>query len=273
MTPRPIQRNKSIRNQSNTKHASDSHAPHLTTHSLFCWEANHGLCVGTPKPLPAAASCELDLHDQTPKRCPVTHTHTRTLPLGTRKAVVILQISSRMPSRPRSSKVTKHNANDQGPNGSPVSLGLSQMALPLPHSSPLSNIGGGDGGDNFSFTNHPTPYPTLSPRRYTAAELAYSKYGAAVKLDSALSRKVANKTAKRSPTQRRSDQKLNIDRRSNMEAFLAHVTGQAASKPCKNCHKGHGPWKECVVYDGQMCGSCTNCWYNASGSRCTFHGK
>ncbi|KAH8720425.1 hypothetical protein HC256_000818 [Beauveria bassiana] len=178
-----------------------------------------------------------------------------------------------MPSRPRSSKVTKHNANDQGPNGSPVSLGLSQMALPLPHSSPLSNIGGGDGGDNFSFTNHPTPYPTLSPRRYTAAELAYSKYGAAVKLDSALSRKVANKTAKRSPTQRRSDQKLNIDRRSNMEAFLAHVTGQAASKPCKNCHKGHGPWKECVVYDGQMCGSCTNCWYNASGSRCTFHGS
>jgi hypothetical protein len=22
-----------------------------------------------------------------------------------------------------------------------------------------------------------------------------------------------------------------------------------------------------------MCGSCTNCWFNASGSRCTFHGK
>ncbi|KAM3554810.1 hypothetical protein MY1884_005934 [Beauveria asiatica] len=178
-----------------------------------------------------------------------------------------------MPSRPRTSKVTKHNANGHGPNGSPVPLGLSQMALPLPHSSPLSNIGGGDGGDIFPFTNNPGPYPALSPRRYTAAELAYSKYGAAVKIDSALSKKVANKAAKRSPTQRRSDQKLNIDRRSNMEAFLAHVTGQAASKPCKNCHKGHGPWKECVVYDGQMCGSCTNCWYNASGSRCTFHGS
>ncbi|OAA47418.1 hypothetical protein BBO_02873 [Beauveria brongniartii RCEF 3172] len=203
-----------------------------------------------------------------------------------------------MPSRPRTSKVTKHNVsarnrkslynttpqnleysvvkgnvNGYGSNGSPVPLGLSQMALPLSHSSPLSNTGGGDGGDDFSFTNNPSPYPTLSPRRYTAAELAYSKYGAAVKLDSALSRKVANEAAKRSPTQRRSDQKLNIDRRSNMEAFLAHVTGQAASKPCKNCHKGHGPWKECVVYDGQMCGSCTNCWYNASGSRCTFHGS
>ncbi|KAM3509359.1 hypothetical protein MY11210_006358 [Beauveria gryllotalpidicola] len=178
-----------------------------------------------------------------------------------------------MPSRPRTSKVTKHNANGHGPNGSPVPLGLGQMALPLPHSSPLSNIGGGDDGDNFSFTNHPNPYPILSPRRYTAAELAYSKYGAAVKLDSALSKKVANEAAKRSPTQRRSGQKLNIDRRSNMEAFLAHVTGQVASKPCKNCHKGHGPWKECVVYDGQMCGSCTNCWYNASGSRCTFHGS
>jgi hypothetical protein len=55
--------------------------------------------------------------------------------------------------------------------------------------------------------------------------------------------------------------------------LLAHMTGQSAPKPCKNCHKGHGPWTQCVVYDGQMCGSCTNCWFNASGSRCTFHGK
>ncbi|KAI1044028.1 hypothetical protein LB505_007706 [Fusarium chuoi] len=62
-----------------------------------------------------------------------------------------------------------------------------------------------------------------------------------------------------------------MERRSNVEAFLAHLTGVQVSRSCKNCSKGHGPWSECIIYDGQMCGSCTNCWFNASGSRCTFH--
>ncbi|PTB41398.1 hypothetical protein M441DRAFT_138803 [Trichoderma asperellum CBS 433.97] len=109
------------------------------------------------------------------------------------------------------------------------------------------------------------------PSARTAADLAYAAYGDLVKIDSALCKKLAAETALREPTQRRVDQKLNIERRSNVEALLAHMTGQAAPKPCKNCHKGHGPWTQCVVYDGQMCGSCTNCWFNASGSRCTFH--
>ncbi len=51
-----------------------------------------------------------------------------------------------------------------------------------------------------------------------------------------------------------------------------HVSGQRTASQCKNCHKGHGPWNDCVVVDGQMCGSCANCWFNASGSRCSFHG-
>ncbi|KAH6605123.1 hypothetical protein Trco_006830 [Trichoderma cornu-damae] len=109
------------------------------------------------------------------------------------------------------------------------------------------------------------------PTARTAADLAYAAYGDLVKIDSALCKKLAAEIALREPTQRRVDQKLNIERRSNVEALLAHMTGQAAPKPCKNCHKGHGPWTQCVVYDGQMCGSCTNCWFNASGSRCTFH--
>ncbi|KAL7799961.1 hypothetical protein V8C37DRAFT_363597 [Trichoderma ceciliae] len=111
------------------------------------------------------------------------------------------------------------------------------------------------------------------PAARTAADLAYAAYGDLVKIDSALCKKLAAEIALRDPTQRRLDQKLNIERRSNVEALLAHMTGQAAPKPCKNCHKGHGPWTQCVVYDGQMCGSCTNCWFNASGSRCTFHGR
>lgn len=107
----------------------------------------------------------------------------------------------------------------------------------------------------------------------TAAFIAAANYGEHLKIDSALCKKLAGEAAQREPTQRRRDQKLNIERRSNVEALLAHVTGQNAPRPCKNCHKGHGPWTECVVYDGQMCGSCSNCWFNASGSRCTFHGK
>ncbi|KAG6001681.1 hypothetical protein E4U21_003912 [Claviceps maximensis] len=100
----------------------------------------------------------------------------------------------------------------------------------------------------------------------TAADVVLKKYQT-VKIDSTLCKKLAGEPALREPAQRRRDQKLNIERRSNVEALLAHVTGEVASRPCKNCHKGHGPWTQCIVYDGQMCGSCTNCWFNASGSR------
>ncbi|TWU72614.1 hypothetical protein ED733_003875 [Metarhizium rileyi] len=88
----------------------------------------------------------------------------------------------------------------------------------------------------------------------TGADVAMDAYGDTLKIDSALCKKLAGEVARREPTQRRSDQKLNIERRSNVEALLAHVTGGVAARPCKNCHKGHGPWTECVV-----------------GSRCTFH--
>ena len=133
-------------------------------------------------------------------------------------------------------------------------------------------------------TFHPGLPPVLGPEPtfevaiaedqvpQTAADIAYGAYGDLVKIDSALCKKLATEEALREPIQRRHDQKLNIERRSNVEALLAHVTGQVPTRPCKNCHKGHGPWTECVIYDGQMCGSCTNCWFNASGSRCTFHG-
>lgn len=136
---------------------------------------------------------------------------------------------------------------------------------------------------NLSDSIHtPSPVPTgnasipensncYAPSR-TAADVAMEAYSDTLKIDSALCKKLAGEAARREPTQRRSDQKLNIERRSNVEALLAHVTGEVAARPCKNCHKGHGPWTQCVVYDGQMCGSCTNCWFNASGSRCTFHG-
>ncbi|KAJ3527081.1 hypothetical protein NM208_g10885 [Fusarium decemcellulare] len=109
------------------------------------------------------------------------------------------------------------------------------------------------------------------PSGRTCGEIARSVYGSDIRIDSALGKKISSEVAVREPVQRRPDASLNMERRSNVEAFLAHMTGVPVSRPCKNCHKGHGPWKECIIYDGQLCGSCTNCWFNASGSRCTFH--
>ncbi|KAF7537257.1 hypothetical protein G7Z17_g12888 [Cylindrodendrum hubeiense] len=122
-------------------------------------------------------------------------------------------------------------------------------------------------------TSFPMPMNQMAsdqPAR-TAEDVALGIYGDSIKIDSALCKKLAGEAALRDPSQRRTGQRLNMERRSNVEAMLAHVTGELAARPCKNCHKGHGPWNQCVVYDGQMCGSCTNCWFNASGARCTFH--
>ncbi|KAJ0154443.1 Uncharacterized protein HZ326_3227 [Fusarium oxysporum f. sp. albedinis] len=107
----------------------------------------------------------------------------------------------------------------------------------------------------------------------TAGDVALEIYGSRILIDSTLGKKLAGEASLRPIRQRRSDMVLNMERRSNVEAFLAHLTGVQVSRSCKNCSKGHGPWSECIIYDGQMCGSCTNCWFNASGSRCTFHGK
>ncbi|KFA47312.1 hypothetical protein S40293_06065 [Stachybotrys chartarum IBT 40293] len=114
------------------------------------------------------------------------------------------------------------------------------------------------------------PQPTTEPR-LTAVDVAFGRFGTSINTDSALSKRLAGETAVREATQRRHEQKLNMDRRSNVEALFAHMTGTPAAQPCKNCYKGHGPWTECIVYENQLCGSCSNCWYNASGSRCTFH--
>ncbi|KAI5459897.1 hypothetical protein BGZ63DRAFT_455443 [Mariannaea sp. PMI_226] len=111
----------------------------------------------------------------------------------------------------------------------------------------------------------------MMPDGRNAAQVALETFGAGIKIDSALCKKLATELALRPPTQRRTEQRLNIERRSNVEAVLCHITGQISPRQCKNCHKGHGPWTQCVVLEGQMCGSCSNCWFNASGARCTFH--
>lgn len=106
----------------------------------------------------------------------------------------------------------------------------------------------------------------------TTEELARDSGYGQLNVESALAKRLAREPGLRLAQQRRPDQQLNLQRRSNVEALFAHIAGEMAPSACKNCHKGHGPWTSCVVVDGQMCGSCANCWFNASGARCSFHG-
>lgn len=106
----------------------------------------------------------------------------------------------------------------------------------------------------------------------TTEELAHESGYTDLNVESALAKRLAREPGHRHAHQRRPEQVLNLARRSNVEALFAHIAGEQARVPCKNCHKGHGPWTSCVIVDGQMCGSCANCWFNASGARCSFHG-
>ncbi|KAI1106926.1 hypothetical protein F4804DRAFT_299482 [Jackrogersella minutella] len=106
---------------------------------------------------------------------------------------------------------------------------------------------------------------------HTTEELAQQSGYSDVTVESALAKRLSREPGMRHAQQRRPEQVLNLARRSNVEALFAHIAGEEAPQPCKNCHKGHGPWTSCVIVDGQMCGSCANCWFNASGARCSFH--
>ncbi|KAH8805639.1 hypothetical protein F5884DRAFT_755205 [Xylogone sp. PMI_703] len=63
---------------------------------------------------------------------------------------------------------------------------------------------------------------------------------------------------------------LYTGRKSNMEAYLAHLGGQVNSPACENCTRSRGLWHECVFAEGHLKGACTNCHYNNQGSRCSF---
>ncbi|KAF5027866.1 hypothetical protein F66182_7 [Fusarium sp. NRRL 66182] len=176
-----------------------------------------------------------------------------------------LRSSSRVkPARSSSEESEEHvpleHINSSFPSGSQTSSGGSFS----------SSATRSEYATSFTSEEHdaqPQQTPVLPSKTGT---IARETYGNSIKIDSAFGKKLANETAERVPVQRRPNQ-LNMERRSNVEAYLAHMTGVEVKRECKNCAKGHGPWTECVIYDGQMCGSCTNCWFNASGSRCTFH--
>lgn len=113
--------------------------------------------------------------------------------------------------------------------------------------------------------------PTQPPPKTTEQMAEESGY-AGFKVDSAFAKRMSRDPGQRLAEQRRQGQDLNLVRRSNVEALFAQIAGSEAANPCAHCRKGQGPWTVCVVYSGQMMGSCANCWFNASGSRCSFHG-
>ncbi|PSR94198.1 hypothetical protein BD289DRAFT_472655 [Coniella lustricola] len=114
-----------------------------------------------------------------------------------------------------------------------------------------------------------TPEPPLKTTEELALESGYEDF----KVDSAFAKRMSRDPGQRLAEQRRHGQDLNLVRRSNVEALFAQIAGTEAANPCTHCRKGQGPWTVCVVYNGQMMGSCANCWFNASGSRCSFHEK
>jgi len=126
------------------------------------------------------------------------------------------------------------------------------------------------GGPQQMQPSHHSMDPSLVK---TTEEFAHESGYGQLNVESALAKRLAREPGHRHAQQRRPEQVLNLARRSNVEALFAHIAGEPARVPCKNCHKGHGPWTSCIVVDGQMCGSCANCWFNASGARCSFHGK
>lgn len=121
--------------------------------------------------------------------------------------------------------------------------------------------------------HHRHQSPTEAPPQHkTTEQMAQESGYEGFKVDSAFAKRMSRDPGQRLAEQRREGQELNLVRRSNVEALFAQIAGTEAANSCTHCKKGQGPWTVCVVYSGQMMGSCANCWFNASGSRCSFHG-
>lgn len=172
---------------------------------------------------------------------------------------------------PHASEHMDLNAASILANGSAGGQELSgAMAHPHAHvqQAAVPSLGGGRG----AASQQPGQLGMDSSLMKTTQDLAVESGYATIVVESALAKRLAREPGLRLAQQRRPEQQLNLGRRSNVEALFAHIAGDLAKVPCKNCHKGHGPWTSCIVVDGQMCGSCANCWFNASGARCSFHG-
>jgi len=140
---------------------------------------------------------------------------------------------------------------------------LSQQQLSEAHTEPSTPA--------VAMSPNQLPNPPVQSTFRTTEQVARESGYSELVVESALAKRLARVPGLRPAQQRRPDQLLNLSRRSNVEALFAYIAGEEVPSSCKNCHRGHGPWTACVVVGGQMCGSCANCWFNASGARCSFH--
>jgi len=56
----------------------------------------------------------------------------------------------------------------------------------------------------------------------------------------------------------------------NYQAALAYQRGTLQAHPCDYCANWCGPFQNCVILNDNFHGSCTNCVYQGSGSRCSL---
>ncbi|KAF5660805.1 hypothetical protein FCIRC_12037, partial [Fusarium circinatum] len=121
--------------------------------------------------------------------------------------------SSGSSRRTPSSSFSSYNTNDGHPNG-----GL-EGTLTLPRRNPQVHgavVMSSNPSNNGAGSDTPI---------HTAGEVALETYGNRIVIDSTLAKKLAGEPSLRPIRQRRSDMDLNMERRSNVEAFLAHLTG------------------------------------------------
>ncbi|KAF8466879.1 hypothetical protein BDZ91DRAFT_724262 [Kalaharituber pfeilii] len=60
---------------------------------------------------------------------------------------------------------------------------------------------------------------------------------------------------------RNEEKELSFRRITGHEAILASTRGQIAAKPCITCKNGGGPFKKCIIIEGEMNGACNNCHF------------
>ncbi|CAH0043299.1 unnamed protein product [Clonostachys solani] len=162
---------------------------------------------------------------------------------------------------------TNEDSSSGGPQPSSsnnAEPGSEEQVAPVPQSPVIS--------DDVDTRDTPAAKPKRGPNAGTVAKRFYRNgNGNNVKIDSLVGKRLARLPAQRNPEPRDRTHKPNMKRRGNVEAMLVQVAGEEPHHACRNCRKGHGPWARCVIMEGSLCGSCANCWYNACGSRCTFH--
>lgn len=56
----------------------------------------------------------------------------------------------------------------------------------------------------------------------------------------------------------------------NFTAALAYMVGNVERQACDRCRQGRGPFKQCVKFENEMLGACSNCYYGREGKYCTL---